>query len=54
MDENFQPITNVKGFVSAKEIEPYFQMIVNNDYLKIKTKEQWEDYQRHFKSKIIN
>lgn len=52
MDESFQPITNIKGFVTARELEPYFHMIVNNDYLKIKTKEQWEDYQKKFKSKL--
>ena len=40
------------GKFSAKELEPYLSMIANNQYKSIKTREQWENYQKKFKSKI--
>ncbi|MGC4129705.1 MAG: thioredoxin fold domain-containing protein [Bergeyella sp.] len=52
LDETGNPITILNGFLSAKEIEPYLSMIAGNDYKKIKTREQWDDYQRRFRSKI--
>lgn len=52
LDENLQPITNLMGKFSAKELEPYLSMIANNQYKSIKTREQWENYQKKFKSKI--
>jgi len=52
IDENGQTITNLNGLFSAKELEPYLSMIGSNDYKSIKTREQWENYQRKFKSKI--
>ncbi len=52
LDENLQSITNLMGKFSAKELEPYLSMIANNQYKSIKTREQWENYQKKFKSKI--
>ena len=52
LDENTEQITNISGFFSAKEIEPYFRIIATNKYKDYKTSEQWENSQRKFRSKI--
>ncbi|WP_374440901.1 thioredoxin family protein [Epilithonimonas sp.] len=52
LDENADPITSLSGALKAKEVEPYFTMIASNDYKNIKTRKEWESYQRKFKSKI--
>ncbi len=52
LDENANPITSLSGALKAKEVEPYFTMIASNDYKNIKTRNEWESYQRKFKSKI--
>ncbi len=52
LDENGAPITILQGELSAKELEPYLSLISNNLYKKIKTRQEWEDYQRKFKSDI--
>jgi len=53
LDENDDPITILNGFLTPKEIEPYLSLIATDDYKKIKTKKEWDDYQRKFRSKII-
>lgn len=52
LDEKLQPITNLMGKFTPKELEPYLSMIANNQYKNIKTRDQWENYQKKFKSKI--
>jgi thioredoxin-related protein len=52
LDESGGPITILQGELSAKELEPYLEMISTNLFKKIKTRDQWEDYQKKFKSKI--
>ena len=52
LDENIEPITNLMGPLTAKDVEPYFNMISTNAYKNIKTREQWDNYQKKFKSKI--
>lgn len=52
LDENGGPITILQGELSAKELEPYLELISKNLFKKIKTRDQWEDYQKKFKSKI--
>lgn len=52
LDENGSPITILQGELSAKELEPYLSLISGDLYKKIKTREEWEDYQKKFKSKI--
>lgn len=52
LDENGDPITILQGELSAKELEPYLTLISENLYKKIKTREEWEDFQKKFKSKI--
>ena len=52
LDENQQSITNLVGKFTPKDLEPYLNMIANNQYKSIKTREQWESYQKKFKSRI--
>lgn len=52
LDENANPITILQGALTAKELEPYIPFIANDEYKKLVTREQWESYQKKFKSKI--
>ncbi|MFC4165329.1 thioredoxin family protein [Epilithonimonas zeae] len=52
LDEKTDPITSLSGALKAKEVEPYFSMIASNEYKTIKTRKEWEGYQKKFKSKI--
>ncbi|KMQ62918.1 thioredoxin [Chryseobacterium sp. FH2] len=52
LDESGGPITILQGELSAKELEPYLELISKNLYKKIRSGQQWEDYQKKFKSKI--
>ena len=52
LDENTNPITILQGALTAKELEPYLPFFANDDHKKMKTREEWENYQRKFKSKI--
>ena len=52
LDEMSQPITILNGLLTPPEIEPYLNLIKNNDYKKIKTREEWDNYQKKFKSKL--
>jgi thioredoxin-related protein len=52
LDENGEPITILQGELSARELEPYLEFISKDMFKKIKTRQQWEDYQTKFKSKI--
>lgn len=52
LDEQSMPITILQGALTAKELEPYIPFIANDEYKKISTREQWENYQKKFKSKI--
>jgi len=52
LDETGGPITILQGELSAKELEPYLELMSNDLFKKIKTREQWEDYQKKFKSNI--
>jgi len=52
LDDKGNPITMLQGELSAKELEPYLDFISNDLYKKVKTKQDWEDYQKKFRSKI--
>lgn len=52
LDEKGGPITILQGELSAKELEPYLEFISKDLFKKIRSREQWEDYQTKFKSKI--
>jgi thioredoxin-related protein len=54
LDDKGDPITILQGELSAKELEPYLELISKNLFKKIRTGQQWEDYQKKFKSKIKN
>lgn len=52
LDENANLITNLMGAFSAKEIEPFLNFIYTDTYKKVTTKEQWDNFQKKFKSNI--
>ncbi|SFI63658.1 Thioredoxin-like [Kaistella treverensis] len=52
LDEQSMPITLLQGAITAKELEPYVTFISTDDYKKISSRDQWESYQKKFKSKI--
>jgi thioredoxin-related protein len=52
LDEKGGPITILQGELSAKELEPYLDFISKDFFKKIRSREQWEDYQKKFKSSI--
>lgn len=52
LDEQSKPITILQGALTAKELEPYIPFIANDEYKKLNTREQWENYQKKFKSII--
>lgn len=52
LDEKTDPITSLSGFLKAKEVEPYFSMIASDEYKTIKSRQEWETYQKKFSSKI--
>jgi thioredoxin-related protein len=52
LDEKTDPITSLSGFLKAKEVEPYFTMIASDEYKTIKSRQEWESYQKKFRSKI--
>ncbi|SFH81252.1 thioredoxin family protein [Halpernia frigidisoli] len=52
LDENSNPVTNLNGFLTAKELEPYLHMIATDDYKKIKSRSDWETYTSKLRSKI--
>lgn len=52
LDEKGNPITILQGALTAKELEPYIPFFAKNEHWRIKTREDWENYQKKFKSKI--
>lgn len=52
LDEVSNPITILNGLLFPKEIEPYISMIATDEFKKIKTRKDWDDYQKKFKSKL--
>ena len=50
--ESSNPITSLSGFLKAKEVEPYFTMIASDEYKTIKSRQEWEGYQKKFRSRI--
>lgn len=52
LDEKGQPITILQGTLTAKELEPYIPLIANDEFKKVASREQWQNYQKKFKSNI--
>jgi len=48
-DEDGEIISPIEGFKSAKDLEIFLKMIASNDYLDVKTFEDWEAYKKDFK-----
>lgn len=52
LDETGQPITILQGALTAKELEPYLPFFADNSYLRIRSRDQWENYRSKFKSHL--
>lgn len=52
LDENANPITILQGALTAKELEPYLPLFASDSYKQVKSREEWELYQKKFKSVI--
>lgn len=52
VDEEAMPITILNGMLTARELEPYLTLISTNGYQKINSRQEWDDFQKKFKSKI--
>ncbi len=52
LDEKGNPITILNGALTAKELEPYLPFFAKNEHWRIKARQDWENYQKKFKSKI--
>ena len=52
LDEKGNPITILQGALTARELEPYIPFIANDEFKKISTRQDWENYQSKFKSNI--
>lgn len=48
MDENDDIILPVTGFVNAQDLELYLKFVAKEDYKKIKSEQEWKDYQKNF------
>lgn len=52
LDEQSMPITVLQGALTARELEPYLPFISKDEYKKISTRKEWENYQSKFRSSI--
>lgn len=52
IDLNGALITGLVGYFEAKDVEPYLALIATDEYKKVKTQEDWDNYRSKFKSKI--
>ena len=51
-DEKALPITNITGYMPPKQLEPYLVVVFTDEYQKIKTQEDWENYIKNFKYQV--
>jgi len=54
IDSDYSLITNLVGFFTPKEFEPYLDMFATDKYKNIKNIEDWDKFRAGFKSKIKN
>lgn len=52
LDETSMPLTILQGALTAKELEPYLPFFARDEHQKVSTREQWEAYQKKFRSQI--
>lgn len=52
LDEQAQLITLLQGSLTAKELEPYLSFFAEDMHLKLKSRTEWEAYQKKIKSGI--
>ncbi|HHB77855.1 MAG TPA: DUF255 domain-containing protein [Saprospiraceae bacterium] len=48
LDENANFILPVTGYLKPNQLEIYLKLVAQNDYKNIKSKEEWEAYQKKF------
>jgi len=53
-DENFEPITNLRGYFDAQEFKPYLILFATKAYEKIKSQADWERFQKKIKPEVEN
>jgi thioredoxin-related protein len=49
-DEQANVLTPIVGYMTPQQLEIYLKLFATNDYKNVKTKEEWEAYQKKFKS----
>lgn len=54
INENLNIITAINGTLSARDLEPYLDVISSNRYLKFKSSLEWSNFQNKFKGKVKN
>ncbi|HBK70331.1 MAG TPA: thioredoxin family protein, partial [Flavobacteriaceae bacterium] len=52
LDEKADVIAPIPGYQTPKQIEVYLKLFVADKYKEVTTKEQWEAYQKNFKSEF--
>ena len=52
LDEKGKFLLPVKGFHKPKQLEIFLKIFATDDYKKVTSKEQWEAYQKNFKSQF--
>lgn len=50
LDEVSSPITFLQGALTAKELDPYLRFFATNEYLRVKTREEFEASMKKMKS----
>lgn len=48
-DENAGFLTPVRGYLTPQKLEIFLKIFATNDYKKVKTDEDWKEYQEEFK-----
>ena len=49
LDEQANYLAPIKGYKTPQQLELYLKLFATDDYKNVKTKEQWEAYQKNFK-----
>lgn len=51
-DDEFKLIAPISGYLLPKQLEVYLKLFTSNKYKEVKTKEEWETYQKEFVSEF--
>ena len=50
LDENADLITSIASYMTPSQLEVYLKLFATNDYKKITTQQEFQNYQNNFKS----